>query len=112
MKLPCDIVMDLITIYHDSLASEESIKAVEEHLKSCENCRRLYKDYNLAELKAEGDLPENPEDFIREEFSILAKRLRRRRYFYAGVSIIYIVLSIVISGYLWLKDLKDRSSQA
>ena len=37
----CDIVRDLLPLYEDGLCSEESRKAVEEHLKSCEACRKL-----------------------------------------------------------------------
>ena len=38
----CDIVRDLLPLYADGLCSEESRKAVEEHLKSCEACRSFY----------------------------------------------------------------------
>ena len=42
MKLPCDVVTDLITFYHDRMAGEESIKDVEEHLEDCDVCLVLY----------------------------------------------------------------------
>ena len=48
----CDIVRDLLPLYADGLCSEESRKAVEEHLKSCEACRKL--------------LPEGPAEAERE----------------------------------------------
>ena len=35
----CEIVRDLLPLYEDGLCSEESRKAVEEHLKTCEACR-------------------------------------------------------------------------
>ncbi len=37
----CEIVRDLLPLYEDGLCSEESRKAVEEHLKTCEACRKL-----------------------------------------------------------------------
>lgn len=37
----CEIVRDLLPLYADGLCSEESRRAVEEHLKSCEACRKL-----------------------------------------------------------------------
>lgn len=37
----CGIVRDLLPLYEDGLCSKESRKAVEEHLKSCETCRKL-----------------------------------------------------------------------
>ena len=37
----CEIVRDLLPLYEDGLCSEESRGAVEEHLKTCEACRKL-----------------------------------------------------------------------
>ena len=41
-KIDCEICMDLIPLVKDGIASEESYKAVEEHVKECETCRQLY----------------------------------------------------------------------
>ena len=38
-RLDHDIVQDLLPLYHDNVCSEKSRAAVEEHLKTCENCR-------------------------------------------------------------------------
>lgn len=46
----CDIVRDLLPLYEDGLCSEESRKAVEEHLAACEACRKL-----LPESSAEAE---------------------------------------------------------
>lgn len=40
----CNIVKDLIPLYIDGCCSEESEKAVEEHINSCAECKRLYED--------------------------------------------------------------------
>lgn len=40
----CNIVKDLIPLYIDACCSEESEKAVEEHINSCAECKRLYED--------------------------------------------------------------------
>ena len=42
-----DIVMDLLPLYHDGVCSAASRGAVEEHLKTCEICRKT-----LAEMDA------------------------------------------------------------
>ena len=42
-----DIVMDLLPLYHDGVCSAASRGAVEEHLKTCETCRKT-----LAEMDA------------------------------------------------------------
>ena len=43
MKISCDVINDLLPLYHDEVCSEESKRIVEEHLKECENCREIAK---------------------------------------------------------------------
>ena len=38
-QLDHDIVQDLLPLYHDGVCSDKSRAAVEEHLKTCEDCR-------------------------------------------------------------------------
>ena len=41
-KISCDICMDLMPLVKDEVASDDSKKAVYEHMKSCENCKNVY----------------------------------------------------------------------
>ena len=36
MKISCDMIQDLLPLYHDGVCSEESKKIIEEHLQICE----------------------------------------------------------------------------
>lgn len=40
----CDIVKDLLPLYKENLLSEESVKFVEDHLKSCPKCKKQLTD--------------------------------------------------------------------
>ena len=40
-KMKCDIIQDLIPSYVDRLCSDATRECVEEHMKSCEECRRM-----------------------------------------------------------------------
>lgn len=40
-KMKCDIIQDLIPSYVDGLCSDATRECVEEHMKSCEECRRM-----------------------------------------------------------------------
>ena len=42
-NLNCDIVKDLLPLYHDNVVSKASAIAVEEHLNGCEDCSKEYK---------------------------------------------------------------------
>ena len=38
MKIACEMIKDLLPLYHDGVCSAPSRLAVEEHLATCENC--------------------------------------------------------------------------
>lgn len=73
MKICCEIAKDLLPLYEDGVCSEESRKAVEEHLAECEKCRALSgAKLNVSE--------ENTEDTERDEkaFKNGFRRIKRR----------------------------------
>lgn len=41
-KISCDMCKDLMPLVKDGIASEDSRLAVEEHVKSCETCKKQY----------------------------------------------------------------------
>lgn len=41
-KLPCEVVMDLIPLIKDHVASKESEELVRAHIRECDNCRQYY----------------------------------------------------------------------
>ena len=41
MKVPCDVIRDLLPLYADEACSEESGKMVEEHLQECPDCSEM-----------------------------------------------------------------------
>lgn len=50
MNISCEIIKDLLPLYHDGICSEDSNTLVEEHLGHCESC--------CDELRAmDGELP-------------------------------------------------------
>ncbi|SHL63655.1 Putative zinc-finger [Anaerocolumna jejuensis DSM 15929] len=48
MEKNCDIIKDLLPLYIDGVCSEDSKKAVEEHIKTCESCRKELEDFKSA----------------------------------------------------------------
>tara|TARA_Y100000588_G_C13856866_1_gene754460 strand:- start:313 stop:756 length:444 start_codon:yes stop_codon:yes gene_type:complete len=47
MKISCDVVKDLLPLYHDEVCSLESKKLVEAHLETCESCKEELEKYNI-----------------------------------------------------------------
>ena len=57
----CNIVKDLIPLYIDGCCSEESEKVVEEHIRDCDDCKKLLED-----MKSPSDIvtvSESPKTF-------------------------------------------------
>ncbi|MDF2923343.1 MAG: hypothetical protein K0R57_2257 [Paenibacillaceae bacterium] len=70
MKISCDIIKDLLPLYHDNVCSNDSKTMVEEHLDYCDSCK--------AELRAmDEELPlNNTEQNLNEAEAV--KKLSRR----------------------------------
>lgn len=41
--IPCDVIQDIIPLYHDSVCSSKSREYVDEHIKSCKDCSKFLK---------------------------------------------------------------------
>lgn len=57
MKLSCNVMKDMLPLYHDGVCSEDSKELVEDHLKECPHCRSV-----LDALRGEIGLTEQPVD--------------------------------------------------
>ena len=55
-KNTCNIIRDILPLYLDEVVSEDTREMVEEHLQTCEACRREVKL-----MKADVVLPVNPD---------------------------------------------------
>ena len=70
MKIPCAVIRDLLPLYAEDLASEESKQVVDEHLADCPDCRA-----RLETLRQ----PAVPEPNAAEPLRGVKRSLRRRR---------------------------------
>lgn len=72
-KLTCDICIDLMPLVQDGVASNDSVAAVEEHLKYCPECRALY----------EGQIPQ-PSDS-----SQILKKIQQKLQIFIGMILMF-----------------------
>ena len=47
MKINCNIIQDLLPLYVEQLVSEKSKIEIEEHLKECSQCTKVYENMNI-----------------------------------------------------------------
>ncbi len=43
-KIPCEVIQDLLPLYAEDLTQAETGQLIEEHLKNCESCSRIYQN--------------------------------------------------------------------
>ena len=101
MKIPCDVIKDLLPLYYDGVCAENSKKIIEEHIAECDSCKIVLekiKDNMLdSSIKAE-----------RENVVGHHKKAIKRKSFFWGISISVAILTLVLlsdalySGDEWL----------
>ena len=102
MSLSCDVVMDLVSIYKDGLASQDTARLVKEHLRHCPDCRKYYRQYDavnrMAPQKQDGCAAG---DYMNQYQELSAALKRRRNFIAAGLALFTAAscLSISISLY-------------
>lgn len=91
-KLDCDIVSDLLPLYHDGVVKKSTAEAVKEHMESCDVCRQEYEA-----LFSDLDL-EVGEVNTKKKFSNMMKSLKRKRIILSAVAVV-LICALVIGGY-------------
>ena len=95
ITLPCDIVRDLLPLYHDGVASRTSEEAVEEHLASCEDCRQEYDEICSA-------LPEDTAS-PKKKFLSMVKNQRRLKHIMITVTVLAFCTALIAGYFLQLQ---------
>lgn len=93
MKLSCDVIQDLLPLYHDGVCSEESRKIVEEHIATCAACKDV-----LHGLKE--DMAPDAVEAAQPLVSIEMKwNSQKRKALLKGVLIGTLILAVLLGGY-------------
>ena len=94
MKLKCEVIQDLLPLYHDQVCSRETKELVEEHLLDCPTCREYLQSMD-EELKL-GD----PAEAIKP-LRDMSKRIKRMKTlaFSFGLLVAAVVIFILWAGF-------------
>lgn len=82
MEITCNMAKDLANLYLCGAASEDSSRAVEEHLVSCPCCRAFYDSYKGmlgSDDSAEAADSSLSDEKLNEKVKILSSKLRKKR---------------------------------
>ncbi len=93
MKYECNLIKDLLPLYHDEACGRESKEAVEGHLAECEACRKYYNLMNSSDI-----VEDITYDAEREKKKNSSIKKMRRSMIAVGVIIAIIVTALICGG--------------
>ena len=97
MKHSCEVIMDLLPLYHDGVCSEKSREMVEEHLMECESCKKA-----LMEIRKEISAPNVSRQDAGKAWKALTRNLWIRR-----VTAIVLAVVLTVAGVLVGKEIYE-----
>lgn len=94
MKYSCEIVKDLLPLYHDGVCSKDSISMIDQHLSECKNCKKYYED--LCESDCIETAAYNREEELKKaaSFQLVKRRIFRKEII---VSLCSVFLLLIVS---------------
>lgn len=91
-RLPCELIRDLLPSYIENLTSDVTNNLIEEHLDTCEECKRVH-DSMREPLEKSEDIEELQEiDFLKT-----ARKKTRKIIFGISLAVVVIVTALVIA---------------
>lgn len=99
MNNECGIIRDLLPLYAENIASPETVKFVEEHLKTCEACRKEYE--RMKEPQAI-DPNSVQADVSTAPLLKLKRKMRAKRILTVAATAMF-VIALLVSAFSFLK---------
>ena len=92
MKISCEVVQDLLPLYHDGVCSKASTVIVDNHLQDCEACKQMLKDMD-ADIMSEAIEEAKPLVSIQ-----ISWNKEKRKVFFKGLAIAVCLFFILAVG--------------
>ena len=102
MKTPCNVILDLIPLYHDKVCSQESRDLVDEHIKECRSCEKAL-DALKDEQTAAADFSYEAKPI--KAISALWKKSKTKAFLKGG-AITLLACALLIGAYVFLTQWK------
>ena len=95
--IDCNVIIDLLPLYKEEICSEATRELVEEHLRSCEDCRQLCENMTLPEPEKKA-VPDEAETFKK-----VGKKVKRGKFYRRALIFIFAVFAALNVAWLKLK---------
>lgn len=96
-ELQCEIVQDLLPLYHDDVVNIVTKQAIKQHLDGCENCTKEYQ-----ELCEEFPKDNKDEETTKSRFDNMKKRFKKKQAIKTTLIASVACFVVVLVGYLLL----------
>lgn len=112
MKMECDVIRDLMPLCAEKIASEKSSEAVQEHVRECSECRRIYE--NMLSPAPQAQFQTRPQESFR-------RYIRKKKWGYglkvalltlAGVAAVLLLRFVLVGGAIGLLALDSERAEA
>ena len=93
-KIACEIIQDLMPTYIDGLASESTVRMIEEHIAGCDDCRKM-----LESMKSDDEMSAAPDEREVKEIDFLKKsRNKNRRAVILGILLTILLAAAAVGA--------------
>lgn len=96
MKYSCNLIKDLMPLYHDKACSEESTQAVEEHFTECSDCKAYYNSMCESDVVEVYAYEKEQELQTAESYKKVKKKMKKTM----KIRTIIIIVLVVIIAFL------------
>jgi len=96
MKNSCEIVKDLLPLYHDDVCSNKSRSMVEEHLLECDACKKYLNSMNSDFIQS--DIEKTTEQAKFDKLKGIKKKLFRKKIMISAISVLCTIV-ILFGGF-------------
>ena len=113
MKYPCNLIRDILPLYHDGVVSKESEQAVEEHFFECDDCKSYYEKMCQTDVLEETAFDEEITKKMADSYKEVAKTISKKviKTILKSILIIAVVMVGVVLGlWAWLVSFLEKTA--
>ena len=104
----CAIVQDLLVLYEDNVLQEESRQMVEEHIRGCEECMKIYEN-GRKDLKVSDIQKESSEEEQTDQAARIMKKFKKRMS-YKSMAVLGVILAVILLAVVVVNEVCNRLS--
>lgn len=94
-KLSCEVIQDILPLYHDGVCSEQSRKLVDEHISSCATCKKMLN--SLVEEELDGALRKETQEVLKKHAKKEKSIAMKTGIVIAGVLMLPIIIAVLLT---------------